>query len=160
MQDDNKQLENQVPKGWIVKENGETLFTYEFMKNHVKTVREEKAKKEKLYSLITILSTLFALAVFLYLDYFNFSHFGFVLICSGISTLLLSTSVGVFIQNSKPVDTTLTSDYYYMIDKSKDKHGNHRCIYCGGKGVHKRTIYKTDDVVAKCTKCQKTLFID
>lgn len=47
---------------------------------------------------------------------------------------------------------------YYLVDGSRDLDGRHQCIWCGGRGVHRRTEYKTTHVVAKCTSCGQGLW--
>lgn len=49
-------------------------------------------------------------------------------------------------------------NFYYTIPTSRDVNGNHRCIFCGNKGIHKSTIYRTTTTSNNCTSCRKQLF--
>lgn len=51
----------------------------------------------------------------------------------------------------------LNSTEYYSIKYSKVD-GQHRCIYCGNKGIYKSTVYKEGTLISKCSSCQKFLF--
>ncbi len=52
----------------------------------------------------------------------------------------------------------VTEEFYYTIPTSRDVNGNHRCIFCGNKGIYKSTIYRTSTTVNACSKCSKELF--
>jgi hypothetical protein len=52
----------------------------------------------------------------------------------------------------------LKEKFYYTIPTSKDINGNHRCIFCGNRGIHKSTIYRTTTIAHTCTSCKKELF--
>lgn len=52
------------------------------------------------------------------------------------------------------------SDDYYSVPHSRDAQGNHRCIYCGARGVYKQGEYKTQKTHASCTKCETHLYTD
>lgn len=52
----------------------------------------------------------------------------------------------------------LTVDEYKALPGSTDRDGNHRCIACGNKGIHRRTIYRTTTTVAACSKCEQPLW--
>jgi ribosomal protein L37AE/L43A len=58
------------------------------------------------------------------------------------------------------IKKAVVEDFYYTIPSSKDEQGNHRCIFCGNKGIHKSTIYRTSITVNTCTKCRKQLFVN
>lgn len=53
---------------------------------------------------------------------------------------------------------SVTEQYYYTLPGSRDSEKNHKCIFCGNKGIYKSTIYQTNTVVNSCSKCQKPLF--
>lgn len=52
----------------------------------------------------------------------------------------------------------LSDTQYYSIPMSKNSQGQHRCIFCGNKGIYKSTIYKTNTTVNACSKCQEVLY--
>ncbi len=52
----------------------------------------------------------------------------------------------------------LSEKDYYSIPYSRDAGGSHRCIFCGHRGIWKSTVYQTNTVVSKCSKCQELLF--
>ena len=54
--------------------------------------------------------------------------------------------------------TRFTSNEYYSIPHSKDASGNHRCIYCGNKGVYVQGEYRTNNKHSSCSKCKEHLF--
>jgi hypothetical protein len=49
---------------------------------------------------------------------------------------------------------------YYAFPGSRGANGEHQCIFCGGRGVHKRTPYQTNSTIANCSKCRENLWQD
>ncbi len=47
---------------------------------------------------------------------------------------------------------------YYSIPGTKDGSGEHRCIYCGHRGIYRHGQYKTNNEYADCSKCKKNLW--
>lgn len=47
---------------------------------------------------------------------------------------------------------------YYAFPGSRGTNGEHQCIFCGGRGVHKSTPHKANSTVANCTKCRENLW--
>ena len=47
---------------------------------------------------------------------------------------------------------------YYTLPGAHAATGEHQCVFCGGRGVHKKTPYKTNSTVADCTKCRANLW--
>lgn len=64
-----------------------------------------------------------------------------------IVTLLAATNINKWSQK-----------VYYSIPGSRDSAGEHRCLWCGSRGIHKRGVYKTDLVIADCSKCGAELW--
>ena len=54
--------------------------------------------------------------------------------------------------------TRFTSQNYYSIPHSKDSSNNHRCIFCGSRGIYRKGEYKTENTHSSCSKCQAHLF--
>jgi hypothetical protein len=53
------------------------------------------------------------------------------------------------------------SEYdYYRIPGSKNAAGDHVCIYCGRGGIHRYTVYQTDNQLAECPSCKKHFWSD
>lgn len=49
---------------------------------------------------------------------------------------------------------------YYSVTHAQDIHGQHRCIFCGGRGIWRRTPYKTNSTVCSCSTCKTELFFE
>lgn len=49
---------------------------------------------------------------------------------------------------------------YYALPHARDEDGEHRCIFCGGRGIYRKGVYKSSTVHSNCSKCQKRLFTD
>ena len=49
---------------------------------------------------------------------------------------------------------------YYALPHAHDEEGEHRCIFCGGRGIYRKGVYKSSTVHSNCSKCQKRLFTD
>ena len=49
---------------------------------------------------------------------------------------------------------------YYALPHARDEEGEHRCIFCGGRGIFHKGVYNSSTVHSNCSKCQKRLFTD
>ena len=49
---------------------------------------------------------------------------------------------------------------YYALPHARDEEGEHRCIFCGGRGIFRKGVYNSSTVHSNCSKCQKRLFTD
>lgn len=49
---------------------------------------------------------------------------------------------------------------YYSVPGSRDGTGNHRCLWCGNRGIYKHGEYKTNTKYADCSKCGKRLWTE
>ena len=49
---------------------------------------------------------------------------------------------------------------YYALPHARDESGEHRCIFCGGRGIFRKGVYNSSTVHSNCSKCQKRLFTD
>jgi len=47
---------------------------------------------------------------------------------------------------------------YSELPGAKDGQGQHRCVHCGGRGIWKRTPYKSSVTIAACSNCKTELF--
>lgn len=47
---------------------------------------------------------------------------------------------------------------YYTVPGSKDINGEHRCIWCGHRGIYRHGEYKTNNEHAACSKCKTSLW--
>lgn len=54
----------------------------------------------------------------------------------------------------------ISSKDYYALPHARDASGNHRCIFCGNKGIYRKGEYKTNNTHRSCSKCQKHLFTE
>lgn len=75
-----------------------------------------------------------------------------------LSTILVGLFTSIFYVAILKATLTINEDFYYTIPTSKDINGEHRCIFCGNKGIYKNTIYRTSITQHSCTKCRKSLF--
>jgi len=84
------------------------------------------------------------------------------LLYKNLSGLHLLVSLGfssIFIWSIKAdPNRLLRSSEYYSIPGSTNLNGEHRCIYCGARGVYKHGEYKSNITYAKCTKCETYLY--
>jgi predicted RNA-binding Zn-ribbon protein involved in translation (DUF1610 family) len=51
------------------------------------------------------------------------------------------------------LQTFLSQSQYRNLPGSTDTRGEHRCLQCGHRGIHRSTIYQTNTTVARCSKC-------
>lgn len=49
---------------------------------------------------------------------------------------------------------------YYALPFSRDAQGNHRCVFCGNRGIYRHGEYKSDTKYADCSKCGKNLWTE
>lgn len=84
------------------------------------------------------------------LIFFSFSHVVFM----GLIAFAIS-SVSIFM-NFKDI----RGSHYYQVPTSTDKRGEHRCIYCSGRGLWRKGIYKSQVVKVNCAKCRNFLFVE
>jgi hypothetical protein len=54
----------------------------------------------------------------------------------------------------------LSKGYYHAIPGAVDQNGNHRCIWCGARGIWRKTEYKTENVFCRCSKCHGKLWME
>lgn len=52
----------------------------------------------------------------------------------------------------------LTRGEYYAIDGTQDSRGGHICVKCGHTGLYRHTQYKTNTLLADCSRCQLPLW--
>lgn len=64
-----------------------------------------------------------------------------------IALVLISASLGA-------ASKFLNQKSYYTVPGSRDVHGDHRCLRCGGKGIYRSTQYQTTTTRAVCSKCK------
>lgn len=57
-------------------------------------------------------------------------------------------------------DRWLVENEYYSLSDSRDKNGEHRCIFCGGRGIYRKGEYASNVVYAGCSKCKSPLFTE
>lgn len=49
-------------------------------------------------------------------------------------------------------------DYYAIAHSRVD--GEHRCIFCGNRGIWRKGVYKSNEVIHNCSQCKKELYRD
>lgn len=98
-------------------------------------------------------SRLFLLLVFVLTTSLLFTRAGdiamFIALPSGF---LLLMSLG-----SLP-EPRLTVDEYKSLPGAVGNNGEHSCIRCGHRGIHRNTVYKTSTVRAACSNCEQPLW--
>jgi len=57
-------------------------------------------------------------------------------------------------------DRWLVMKEYYSIGGSIDQNGEHRCIFCGNRGIFRKGEYASETTYAACSKCKSPLFIE
>jgi hypothetical protein len=57
-------------------------------------------------------------------------------------------------------DRWLTQAEYYSISGALDANGEHRCIFCGNKGIYWQGEYAGNAKFAQCSKCKEPLFFN
>lgn len=66
--------------------------------------------------------------------------------------------IGLVFTVKQLFSSSMRKSEYYSIQGSRFEQGDHRCIHCGGRGIWRRSPYKTQHVVAACSKCKTELF--
>jgi len=123
----------------VRKERGRPLDSPETDK-----IYKELKNKNSLYRKVwLILVGLFIALIFVYPGYL------FVFAAGGILCLKLFSR-----------SSYLKSSEYYQIPGSRTKNGDHICIFCGGRGIYRHTIYRTYDTLSDCSKCKNNLWLD
>ncbi|ATB42945.1 hypothetical protein CYFUS_008424 [Cystobacter fuscus] len=54
----------------------------------------------------------------------------------------------------------VSASNYYSIPHSNDAEGEHRCIFCGNRGIWRKGVCRTNDKIANCSKCKAQLFYE
>jgi hypothetical protein len=54
----------------------------------------------------------------------------------------------------------LRKSEYYEIPGSSTPRGEHRCIFCGGRGIYRKGQYKSNAKFASCSKCSAPHFAE
>jgi hypothetical protein len=96
----------------------------------------------------------YCLALFINLDYDTIMTFS-------VSYGIVPSGFVIFIAASLlmwAAGTQLNSSEYRALPDALNQHGEHQCLFCGGRGIYKSTIYRTNTVLCKCSKCKKHLF--
>lgn len=52
----------------------------------------------------------------------------------------------------------LTRAEYYSLSDSRDESGEHRCVFCGHRGIHTQGEYASNVKYSRCSACQEPLF--
>jgi predicted RNA-binding Zn-ribbon protein involved in translation (DUF1610 family) len=52
----------------------------------------------------------------------------------------------------------MSASDYYSIPHARDAEDEHRCIFCGNRGIWYKGIYRSNAKVANCSKCKEELF--
>lgn len=125
----------------------EGLEALGLMKDRKKKVGDKIMRYGFLPQVAIVIATLVAFLVDSSLD-------EFVLIPAFIASIILWAILGVVASAAK----VIRADDYYSLPGARDERGSHQCIYCGHKGVWKRTPYKTDSTIASCSECKKQLY--
>lgn len=116
--------------------------------NALKLIKEKKSSmiNKIWFGYVTIISTLAIINIFVHIEGYTqfFIFFG----------IFLTILILVLTQNMQ----RLSENQYYSIPISLDEKEQHRCIFCGNKGIYKSTIYKTNTTVNACSKCKEVLF--
>ena len=56
--------------------------------------------------------------------------------------------------------TWLSRDAYYTISGSTDAKGEHRCIWCGARGIWRQGEYQGNSTYCRCSKCRQNLWVE
>lgn len=104
----------------------------------IKDFNNARNSKRKKYALITTVLTIILSIIFTQVSWF--------IIIFGIICLVNSINI------------QLTAKQYYKIKGTENTNGEHQCIFCGNRGIYRSTIYKTNTVQCKCSKCKNNLF--
>lgn len=58
------------------------------------------------------------------------------------------------------ISMRVSASAYYAIPHSLDAKGEHRCIFCGNRGIWRKGVYRTNNKIANCSKCKAELFYE
>jgi hypothetical protein len=72
---------------------------------------------------------------------------------AAFATLIATTWVVTWVHR-------VSSRDYYLLPHARDASGEHRCIFCGNRGIYRRGQYKTNNTLSSCSKCQQHLFTE
>lgn len=76
---------------------------------------------------------------------------------SEMAGLLLFIPFALFVYGfTRP--TRLSNHQYNQVINHKSI--GHHCIFCGGKGIYRHTIYQTNTTLADCSKCKTNLWVE
>lgn len=97
-------------------------------------------------------------AVFVVLALTTYSTFGqsppIVVIGLGVGTLLaLIATLWLY------TPERLSQHEYQALPGAATEHG-HQCVFCGWRGIYRRTPYKTNTTLADCSKCKAELWYE
>ncbi len=67
---------------------------------------------------------------------------------------------GFFVTRKQDPDRRLSKGEYYSLAGSRFGNGDHRCIFCGAKGIFRKGVYAADTTLAGCSKCSEPLFYE
>ena len=74
-------------------------------------------------------------------------EYGLLVIASPILALFVYNILGKF-----------TPTNYYAVEGSLGQDGEHRCIFCGNRGIYRKGEYRTDKKYSSCSACGAFLF--
>jgi len=72
--------------------------------------------------------------------------------------MLPTLVVGIVVASVVNWMCTFRESEYRELPGAQDTEGQHRCVHCGGRGLWKRTPYKTNSTIAACSSCKTELF--
>lgn len=75
------------------------------------------------------------------------NEYGLLVIASPILALFVYSGLGRF-----------TATNYYAVKGARGQDGEHRCVFCGGRGIYRKGEYRTEKKYANCSKCGTFLF--
>lgn len=107
-----------------------------------KKISDAHRKSFQRYLLISLLGFLLAGAMVLFYP----SPYSFAPAVVAVISIVLMLEVG------------WSEREYYSVPGSMDTDGNHRCIFCGNKGIYHHGKYKSYVKYADCSKCKKNLW--
>lgn len=97
-----------------------------------------------------IAGSVFALAAFLMYALGNDLLFGgtaLCALCAFIATIWFYTP-----------DRLSQAEYQSLPGSTTDR--GHQCVFCGWRGIHRRTPYQTNTTLADCSKCRAELWYE
>lgn len=109
---------------------------------HIKEFKDKRGSKRKTLAIGTLIITL----IFIFL--FQSSEAVFFLGFAGLVMLYHS------------LNSQLSEKTYHSLAGSKNERKDHQCLFCGHPGIYRSTIYKSNTVVCRCSKCKEILFTE